>query len=79
MSLCPGSQSASPLLSVSLPILFILPPLLFPSRLACKCFMRERRMREDGTGHLFAYFHKAFGELISEAFSLDPGEVKNGE
>lgn len=36
-------------------------------------------MGKDCTSHLFAYFHKAFWELMSEAFSLDPGGVKNDE
>lgn len=78
-SLCPGYQPASPFLSVPLNILFIPPPLLLPSRLTCKCFMSQRRTSKDGTGHLFVYFHKTFWELISEAFSLDPDGVKNGE
>lgn len=55
-SLCPGCQPASPLLSVSLPILVSIPPLLLPSRFTCKCFISERRMSKDGTDHLFVYF-----------------------
>lgn len=34
-------------------------------------------MSKDSIGHLFAYCHKSFWELISEAFSLDPNGVRN--